>query len=118
VAGASPVPRIADIVEAIQHIRSEKVDVPLDAFETDWRKLWLGERGVEIISEAVNLGMLILAAASAAIPDNFRIRRSKSGRLRSASFLSRGSAPQRRTRLASACARVPAALSHIPVKRR
>jgi uncharacterized protein with HEPN domain len=43
---------LTDIVEAIEHIRSEMVDVPLDAFEDDWRKLWLAECGVEIISEA------------------------------------------------------------------
>jgi len=39
---------IADIVEAIEHIKSET----LDDFERDWRKRWLVERGVEIISEA------------------------------------------------------------------
>ena len=38
----------ADIVEAIEHIKSET----LDDFERDWRKRWLVERGVEIISEA------------------------------------------------------------------
>jgi uncharacterized protein with HEPN domain len=43
---------LTDIVEAIEHIRSEMADVPLDTFEGDWRKLWLVERGVEIISEA------------------------------------------------------------------
>lgn len=26
--------------------------MPLDAFEADWRKRWLVERGVEIVSEA------------------------------------------------------------------
>jgi uncharacterized protein with HEPN domain len=49
---SSLVPRLTDIVEAIEHIRSEMADVPLDAFEADWRKRWLVERGVEIISEA------------------------------------------------------------------
>ena len=49
---ASPVPRLTDIVEAIEHIRSETAGVTLDAFEADWRKRWLVERGVEIISEA------------------------------------------------------------------
>jgi uncharacterized protein with HEPN domain len=48
----SPIPRLTDIVEAIDHIRSEMTGVPLDVFEGDWRKLWLVERGVEIISEA------------------------------------------------------------------
>ena len=49
---ASLVPRLTDIVEAIEHIRSETAGVTLDAFEADWRKRWLVERGVEIISEA------------------------------------------------------------------
>jgi uncharacterized protein with HEPN domain len=44
--------RLTDITEAIEHIRSEMVGVTLDAFETDWRKRWLVERGIEIISEA------------------------------------------------------------------
>lgn len=48
----SYLPRLADMVEAIEHIRSELEDVPLAAFETDWRKRWIVERGIEIISEA------------------------------------------------------------------
>jgi uncharacterized protein with HEPN domain len=44
--------RLTDIIEAIQHIRSEMAEVSIDAFEADWRKRWLVERGVEIISEA------------------------------------------------------------------
>jgi uncharacterized protein with HEPN domain len=48
----SPIPRLTDIVEAIELIRSEMVGVTLEAFEPDIRKRWLIERGVEIISEA------------------------------------------------------------------
>jgi uncharacterized protein with HEPN domain len=49
----SPVPRLSDIVEAIELIRSEMVGVTLQAFEPDKRKRWLVERrGIEIISEA------------------------------------------------------------------
>src|SRR5271167_206911 len=48
----SVVLRLSDIVEAIEHIRTETAGVTLDAFEADWRKRWLMERGVEIISEA------------------------------------------------------------------
>ena len=48
----SPVPRLTDIIEAIELIRSEMADVTLEAFEPDRRKRWLVERGVEIISEA------------------------------------------------------------------
>lgn len=49
---ASLIPRLSDIVEAIEHIRNETVGVALDAFEGDWRKRWLVERGLEIVSEA------------------------------------------------------------------
>ncbi len=45
-------PRLTDIVEAIEHIRSVLNGVPLEAFEDDWHKRWLVERGIEIISEA------------------------------------------------------------------
>jgi uncharacterized protein with HEPN domain len=45
-------PRLTDILEAIEHIGAEMAGVSIDAFEADWRKRWLVERGVEIISEA------------------------------------------------------------------
>jgi uncharacterized protein with HEPN domain len=48
----SPVPRLTDIVEAIELIRSEMAGVTLQAFEGDKRKRWIVERGIEIISEA------------------------------------------------------------------
>ena len=51
-AASSLAPRLSDILEAIGHIRSEMAGVTIDAFEADWRKRWLVERGVEIISEA------------------------------------------------------------------
>ncbi len=59
----SPIPRLTDIVEAITHIRDEMADVPLDIFEGDWRRRWLVERGVEIISEA-----------SRRLPDDLKVR--------------------------------------------
>jgi uncharacterized protein with HEPN domain len=40
------------MIEAIEHIREVVGDAPVDAFSTDWQKLWLIERGVEILSEA------------------------------------------------------------------
>jgi len=46
------IPRLTDIVEAIERIRSVLRDTPLDAFEIDWQKQWLVERGVLIVSEA------------------------------------------------------------------
>jgi len=46
------IPRLTDIVEAIERIRSVLHDTPLDAFEIDWQKQWLVERGVLIVSEA------------------------------------------------------------------
>lgn len=48
----SAVLRLTDIVEAIERVRAVMGDVVLDVFEQDWRKQWLIERGVEIISEA------------------------------------------------------------------
>ena len=48
----SPTPRLTQIIDAIERIRSETAGVSLEAFEADWRKRWLVERGVEIISEA------------------------------------------------------------------
>ena len=46
------IPRLTDIVEAIDRIHSVLRDTPLGAFEADWQKQWLIERGVLIISEA------------------------------------------------------------------
>jgi uncharacterized protein with HEPN domain len=51
-AGHSPTPRLTDIVEAIELIQAEMAEVTLAAFESDRRKRWLVERGIEIISEA------------------------------------------------------------------
>ena len=45
-------PRLTDIVEAIEPINAEMEGVTLAAFETDKRKRWLVERGIDIISEA------------------------------------------------------------------
>jgi uncharacterized protein with HEPN domain len=52
VAARSPIPRLTDIIEAIERIHAVLGDMPLDVFETDWQRQWLVERGVEIISEA------------------------------------------------------------------
>ena len=51
-AASSLAPRLTDILEAIERIRAEMAGVTIEAFEADWRKRWLVERGVEIISEA------------------------------------------------------------------
>ena len=48
----SHIPRLSDIVEAIERVRSVLEKAPLEAFEKDWRAQWLVERGVEIVSEA------------------------------------------------------------------
>ena len=47
----SPAPRLQDIVEAIEHLRTVTAEITLDQFEADWQKRWLVERGMEIISE-------------------------------------------------------------------
>jgi uncharacterized protein with HEPN domain len=52
VVARSLIPRLADIVEAIERINVILADVSLDAFENDWQRQWLVERGIEIISEA------------------------------------------------------------------
>jgi uncharacterized protein with HEPN domain len=44
--------RLRDMVEAIALIQAEMTDVTLAALESDTRKRWLVERGLEIISEA------------------------------------------------------------------
>ena len=51
-AASSLAPRLTDILEAIERIRAEMAGVTIEAFEADWRKRWLVEGGVEIISEA------------------------------------------------------------------
>jgi uncharacterized protein with HEPN domain len=52
VAARSLIPRLTDIIEAIERIHAVSGDIPLDVFETDWQRQWLVECGVEIISEA------------------------------------------------------------------
>jgi len=48
----SGTPHLDDIIEAIERLRKVLGDMSLDAFESDWQKQWLVERGVEIVSEA------------------------------------------------------------------
>jgi uncharacterized protein with HEPN domain len=48
----SAIPYLADITLAIKHIHEALNNVTLEAFEGDWQKRWLVERGIEIISEA------------------------------------------------------------------
>jgi len=48
----SLIPRLTDIIEAIERVNGVLADVSLEAFEKDWQRQWLVERGVEIISEA------------------------------------------------------------------
>ena len=48
----SQIARLTDIVEAVELIRNELADLTLQSLESDIRKRWLVERGIEIISEA------------------------------------------------------------------
>jgi uncharacterized protein with HEPN domain len=48
----SLIPRLTDIIEAIDRINGVVADVSLEVFEDDWQRQWLVERGIEIISEA------------------------------------------------------------------
>jgi len=60
----SPLPRLTDIVEAIERIKLVVQDLTLETFENDWRRHWLVERGLEVISEA-----------SRHLPDELKARR-------------------------------------------
>ena len=51
-AAPSSIARLTDIIEAVELIRSEMVGVTLQNLESDKRKRWLIERGIEVISEA------------------------------------------------------------------
>jgi uncharacterized protein with HEPN domain len=51
-ATSSSIARLTDIIEAAELIRSEMAGVTLQGLESDKRKRWLVERGIEIISEA------------------------------------------------------------------
>jgi uncharacterized protein with HEPN domain len=51
-APSSSLARLIDMIEAIELIRAELAGVTIHAFETERRKQWLVERGLEIISEA------------------------------------------------------------------
>lgn len=51
-AARSLIPRLTDIIEAIERVNGVLADVSLEAFENDWQRQWLVERGVEIVSEA------------------------------------------------------------------
>lgn len=48
----SLVPRLTDIIEAIDRLHDVVDGMSLEDFEGDWQKQWLVERGLEIISEA------------------------------------------------------------------
>ena len=39
--------RLADIVEAIERIHDVLENISLQAFETDWQRQWLVQRGVD-----------------------------------------------------------------------
>jgi uncharacterized protein with HEPN domain len=55
-APSSSLARLIDMIEAIELIRAELAGVTIHAFETERRKQWLVERGLEIISEASRRG--------------------------------------------------------------
>ena len=40
------------MLEAAERVREVVGDLPLEAFEGDWQRHWLVQRGIEIISEA------------------------------------------------------------------
>jgi uncharacterized protein with HEPN domain len=48
----SIVPRLADIIEAVERIRFVTAGRTIADFKADWQAQWVVERGVEILSEA------------------------------------------------------------------
>ncbi len=44
-AARSLIPRLTDMIEAIERIRAVLRDIPLEVFESDWQEQWLVERG-------------------------------------------------------------------------
>ncbi|MBF0536988.1 MAG: DUF86 domain-containing protein [Nitrospirae bacterium] len=48
----SLIPRLTDIVEAIERVCGSVEGMSFDTFEADWQRQWIVQRGVEIISEA------------------------------------------------------------------
>jgi uncharacterized protein with HEPN domain len=64
----SPILHLTDIIEAIERVNGVLADVSLEAFENDWQRRWLVERGVEIISEASRRLPDDLKARNPAIP--------------------------------------------------
>jgi uncharacterized protein with HEPN domain len=52
VTARSLIPRLTDIIEAIERVNGVLAEVSLQVFESDWQRQWLVERGVEIVSEA------------------------------------------------------------------
>jgi len=51
-ASRSVLPRLVDIVEAIERIRSVVAGKTIEQFEAEWQLQWLVVRGLEIVSEA------------------------------------------------------------------
>ncbi len=48
----SAIPRLADMLQAMERIAEITAHETLATFESDWRSKWLVERAIEIISEA------------------------------------------------------------------
>ncbi len=44
--------RLSDMIEACERVESVLDNLSLEAFEGDWQRQWLVQRGIEIISEA------------------------------------------------------------------
>ena len=55
-------PRLADIMEAIERIRRVLDGVTLEAFEQNWEKRWLVERGIEKQGSAMFFVMLTITS--------------------------------------------------------
>jgi uncharacterized protein with HEPN domain len=51
-AGKSHIPRLSHMIQAMERIRELTAGTDIAAFEEDWQKQWLVERGMQIITEA------------------------------------------------------------------
>lgn len=61
-------PRLADIVDAVEHIHAALDGATYETFNSAWDKRWLVERGFEIISEASSHLPVALKARNPEVP--------------------------------------------------
>jgi hypothetical protein len=59
----SLIPRLTDIIEAIERIHAVSGDIPLDVFEIDWQRQWLpAVPPIYLVADAVQLTLFLTAS--------------------------------------------------------